>query len=359
MTMRKGTIVFLCEEEELTRERKGYYKAFRERGVEILCLGFINSVHDHPVFQQKEVLLAIQPEASFSLPLDLFSIHVPFASFQIDTNHATDKRIVASSFFDLIFVFHPFFDQKFKEGGHANVNVLPHAIEKDLYSNTQSNKQYQVGWVGRTDGDNYSKRRSILPMLQERYTMNDPFRHYEQEELIEIYKSSEAIVNIAKDDYLEDANLRCFEAMASEALLFTYLPSELTDLGFIEGEHFIGFSNEEDLLQKLDFYLSRPIQREQIARQAKSLVLSQHTYHNRVDKILAILDRGQVWGNARTWKPNRQYEILVYYFTFRRCFSKAYLSFQKISFFSKHKWKAFFYLSKLLLSKKLHNEELS
>ncbi|MEM4218097.1 MAG: glycosyltransferase [Candidatus Methanomethylicaceae archaeon] len=59
------------------------------------------------------------------------------------------------------------------------------------------------------------------------------------------------MVNISRDDFPHDANMRCFEVMAAGALLVTSLPTELADLGFEEGRHFVGFEHEQDLLEKV------------------------------------------------------------------------------------------------------------
>jgi len=77
--------------------------------------------------------------------------------------------------------------------------------------------------------------------------MNDWSRRYEPEEMARIYRQSKIIVNIARDDFPQDANLRTFEAMATGALLLTSLPTELTEIGFEDGVHFVGFRKEAEI----------------------------------------------------------------------------------------------------------------
>ena len=62
--------------------------------------------------------------------------------------------------------------------------------------------------------------------------------------MAKIYKQSKVVVNLSRDDYLQDANLRCFEVMASGALLITPKPTELSEIGFIEGTHYVTFKTK-------------------------------------------------------------------------------------------------------------------
>ncbi len=65
--------------------------------------------------------------------------------------------------------------------------------------------------------------------------MNDINRHYTPEEMSVVYKQSKIIFNLSQDDYLQDANLRCFEAMAAGALLITHNPLSCPNLVLLRG----------------------------------------------------------------------------------------------------------------------------
>ncbi|MBC7388045.1 MAG: hypothetical protein H7329_02430, partial [Opitutaceae bacterium] len=84
-------IIFLCKEEELTRERKGYFDAFKELGYNVKCSGDVNYSKGNPIFSG-DIKLIIQPEASPILPFDVFELNIPVACFQIDTNLAARQR---------------------------------------------------------------------------------------------------------------------------------------------------------------------------------------------------------------------------------------------------------------------------
>jgi len=348
----RNNIMFLCKESELTRERQGYYKAFTDLGINVICSGNITSIAEVDL---THTLLILQPDIADVLPFDIFKSTVPTACFQIDTNNGLLKRAKSSALFDVAFVFHPGYESYFKQHGQPDTYLLPHAIERDLFQLVSvADRQFQVGWVGRTDGNNYSIRRRILPLLQQNFIINDPFKQYSQRELIDIYSQSKVVVNISKDDYLKDANIRCFEAMASGALLLTFMPSELTSFGFVEGEHFIGFENEFELIEKIKYYVGREEERNHIAQSAQFMVLANHTYHNRAESILKYL-RDKEFRNKQI-DEQLQYGLMVYFFVFKRSFLKALIAFRKIRLMSGYKIQASIYLLKLFVSKKIRKE---
>jgi hypothetical protein len=91
-----------------------------------------------------------------------------------------------------------------------------------------------------------------------------------------------------------DVNMRVFEAMASGALLVTEaIENGQKDL-FKDGVHLVQYRTEEELFEKVDYYLKHDDEREQIAKEGQKLVLSKHTYKNRCDFILQTL-----FGNSK------------------------------------------------------------
>lgn len=58
---------------------------------------------------------------------------------------------------------------------------------------------------------------------------------------------------------------------------------------FTPGEDFVFFESREDLMEKLEYYLSHDAERKQIARNGFEKVANQHTYLHRVQEILNFL----------------------------------------------------------------------
>ena len=316
----KDTVVFLCSSKEITRERRGYFKAFTKR-VNVLCI----PEADGGTYEKLESLipddcnpiLIIHPD-SFPrrLPHGLVTTSVPTACFNIDTYESLSGRIDFSMLFDYAFVFHPGYDSRFQAGGHPRSICIAHAVEADLFTAEDLPRIYEVGWVGRLDGKKYSIRRRSIQKLNQLFKMNDINRHYSPEEMSMVYRQSQIVVNLSRDDFLQDANLRCFEAMASGALLVTPSPTELSELGFVEGIHYVAYRSDGELESVVRFHIAHEAERKAIANAGRELVLQKHTYDYRAQTILDILahDNGQHFAPARQWDAARVSQIYVRYF---------------------------------------------
>jgi hypothetical protein len=288
----------LCGEDELDKERRGYARAFAR----LAPTRFVAPSDDW----QKEIgetpRLLLNPDGRPWLPQGIEKAGAPTAVFHIDTYVATGRRIRWSAMYDHTFVFHPHFDEQFRREGLPGSLLLPHAAEHDLFDRPETPRPFEVGWVGRSGRSIYSARGRILEALTSRFRMNDVARHYTPEEMADVYCSSKIVVNVSRDDWPQDANMRCFEAMAGGALLITRMPSELTDLGFEENVHFAGWRDPDEVSKIVENWLRNDARREEAARRARALVLSEHTYEARAAFILEAVSRGAT-APARAWAP--------------------------------------------------------
>ena len=243
--------------------------------------------------------IIVNPDGKPWLPVGIEQVAAPTAVFEIDTFSATERRIRSAAMYDYAFVFHPRYDHAFRARGIAGARLLPHAAERDLFEGPELERHYDVGWVGRA-GSLYQTRDAVLRSLASRFRMNDTAYYYTSEEMALVYRSSRSVVNLSRDDYPQDANMRCFEVMASGALLITHLPTELTDLGFAENVHFAGYRDPRQVPDIVASWLARDQERIEIASRARALVLREHTYDARVQTILYEMGSG-VRANARSW----------------------------------------------------------
>lgn len=316
-----NSVVFLCSKSELDRERRGYFKAF-SRVIKTLCIPSdrqqLNSDLNSLLPDDIQPLLILHPDAwPRLLPPGLVNTPYPTACFNIDTFEHTEQRARFSMLFDYALVFHPGFDRKFEQFGHPQAICIPHAVEADLFEGVVAAKKiYDVGWVGRLDGPSYSIRRRYIKGLQERFLMNDIDRYYTLDEMAKNYQQSKIVINLSRDDYLQDANLRCFEVMASAALLITPQPTELSELGFTEGTHYITFQTESQMYELVEYYLKNESERAVIAKSARDLVMEKHTYDARVQTILETLsqNQGRLYAPARQWDKAQVEATYLHYF---------------------------------------------
>jgi hypothetical protein len=305
-------ILCLCQEDNHRKLIPGYAAAFRARGIPFDCVDWAPPF-DSPL---EKIVLHTTDKPSWIfhfesvfplLPEGLVRSEIPTVCFQVDTYTYTERRMRWSSLFDHVAVFHPGYEKRFRQGGHPGAFLLPHAVRRELFEQLELPREFEVGWVGTAHGEFYQKRQEWIPKLANLFRMNDWKRTYSLEGVAEVYRRSRVVVNIGRDDFPQDANMRAFEVLASGALLVTSLPSELTDLGFEEGVHFAGFRQYEDLLTLVKRFLGDEPARSRIANAGREKVLREHTYDRRVDQILLRLQQfgPQKLAPARQWPASR------------------------------------------------------
>ncbi len=306
------TILCLCREEHHWKLIPGYAQAFRRHGIEFICVD--DSIPFDAPIEEVVRRSGVTPSAIFHFesahplfPIGLERCEVPTVCFHPDTYAFTERRIRWSSLFDHVAVFHPGYVERFAKGGHAGAFLLPHAVRREFFDGHELDRNFELGWVGQTSGPFYQARAEWLPKLAKEFKTNDWSRKYTVKEVAETYRRSKIVVNIGRDDFPQDANLRVFEVLASGALLLASLPTELEELGFTKGTHFVGYRNPTELRQLVRNYLEDEAARSRIANAARELVLKEHTYDQRTGRILDRLAaaRGAKQAPARTWSDSR------------------------------------------------------
>jgi hypothetical protein len=311
------TILVLCWEGNLCNTLGFYAKALRKRGIQVVCAG-ADFTWNSPLQKWLQLCperpaLILHPEADVPfLPWGLSETEILTACFHVDTYAYTKRRIAWSKLFDLPLVFHPGYDAVFRQAGHAGARFLPHAVDEELFARPEEERIYDVGWVGQIEGPMYSARPPILNELARSFRMNDFTQRYSPEAMAEIYRRSKIVVNVGRDDYPQDANTRTFEAMASGAMLITAEPSELSEMGFQDGVHFVSYRKTTEINPLVRRYLGDESARRKITEAARGLVLREHVYEQRVKQLLQLIDQAgkERLAPARGW---RQGEVRLTY----------------------------------------------
>jgi hypothetical protein len=83
-------------------------------------------------------------------------------------------------------------------------------------------------------------------------------------------------------------NMRVFEVMAVGTPLITTRHEDMALYGFIENEHYLGFTGIDEMLEKISWVQNNQELASNIANKARGLVYYNHTYYNRVMEILSI-----------------------------------------------------------------------
>ena len=331
-------ILVLCREPHRYKETRGLLTAFCRRNVNMAGVPdgtpFNADLRDLLKLCPERPSLILQPEAAFPLlPRGLMDSQIPTACFQVDTYAYARRRIRWSMLFDYAIVFHPGFEERFRAAGHPRPVTLYHAARRELYEQPEEERVLEVGWVGSIEGASYEIRKSVLRDLDQNFRMNDWRRLHSPEELAEVYRRSKIVVNVGRDDFPQDANMRVFEAMAGGALLLTQVPSELSAIGFEEGVHFVGYCKPEEVVPLVRIYLGEEAARRPIAEAGREKVLRQHTYDARAGAILRTLERdsGRQFAPARAWPEEEIRSAYLDYYAAHQCMDCAYAEWRRIA----------------------------
>jgi hypothetical protein len=331
-------ILFLSSESDLRRYHPYLANALHRQGAHLLCVP-----NGTPENADIRAVLAQLPERpslilhlefpAFPLTRGLTDIDIPTACFQIDTYTYTHRRILWSMLFDHPMLFHPGFPERFCRAGHPGSVTFYHAAARELFEKAELERVFDVGWVGRIKGRLNMTRRRVLPVLARNFQMNEWWRYHTHEELADTFRRSKVVLNIARDDYPQDANMRAFDAMAGGALLINRVPTELTGIGFEEGIHFLGYRNESEIAGLVRQYLDDKMARLRIAKEGQAKVMAEHTFDRRAEQIIhmARTSGGDLQSPARRWPWGRVQLAYMDFFAANECLRCAYYQWKQVA----------------------------
>lgn len=226
------------------------------------------------------------------LPRNLDVLDCPTVCLVGDTHTgAMDWRIEYAREYGYVFVM--FCRQHiphFEAGGCRNVGWLPAACDPWMHGKVEVPKAYDIGFCGQTHRQWHPDRVRLLNRLMES-GFNVCVCGKILQEMSLFYCQCRIVFNRSLNG---DLNMRVFEALCSGSMLLTdRLPEDsgLEDL-FQDKKHLVLY-DEASLMDLADYYLSNPVEREQIADQGRWEVMRAHTYAHRVRQIIeTVLSKG-------------------------------------------------------------------
>lgn len=112
------------------------------------------------------------------------------------------------------------------------------------------------------------------------------------EEAPKIYRCAKINLNISLKSILTGIPLRAFEIMGSGGFLLSNYQREYEEYS-CNGVDYVYYMDYEDLMEKVEYYLSHEKERKEIAKNGYENVKANHTYRNRVDAIMKIISEGE------------------------------------------------------------------
>ena len=95
-------------------------------------------------------------------------------------------------------------------------------------------------------------------------------------------------INLVNGNAETGLNMRHFEITAAGGFMLCHAQPELTD-NFVPDKECVVFHDEEELLQKIEYYLEHPDERVAIALAGQRRTLSQHLYRHRLERVIQVL----------------------------------------------------------------------
>lgn len=108
-------------------------------------------------------------------------------------------------------------------------------------------------------------------------------------EMPKVFRASKINLNFTIPNIKSGIPLRVWDVLGAGGFLLTNYQAEIP-LYFTEGEDLVCFDGIEDLREKAAYYLSHEEERNRIAGQGYEKVKKYHSYLNRIQTILKIIE---------------------------------------------------------------------
>ena len=103
-----------------------------------------------------------------------------------------------------------------------------------------------------------------------------------------VFKCSDINLNIALRSITNGIPLRAFDIMGAGGFLLTSYQPDM-EFFFTAGKDYVYYESKEDLLQKIDYYLTHESERKEIAENAREKIAEAHTFDHRLREILDVV----------------------------------------------------------------------
>lgn len=109
-----------------------------------------------------------------------------------------------------------------------------------------------------------------------------PIDHYATAPFV--YDKTKININISLRSIHTGIPLRCFEILGSGGFLLSNYQADFADC-YVDGEDYVSFGSKEDMLGKIEYYLSHEKERQEIAANGLRRTMEEHTYKQRLAQI--------------------------------------------------------------------------
>ena len=215
----------------------------------------------------------------YDIPKDLH----PAVFYVIDTHLKKPYKKIKKQLhhYDLVFAMQKTGAERLQKELKRDIKWMPPSCDPEIHKRLDIEKKYDVGFVGR-DAQKYERGKQ-LALLRETFP-NSFIGEADFRKMSEIYSASKIGFN---SSVLDDVNMRCFEAPCAGAMLLT---NRIKNDGlyeiFEEDKHAVFYDNNEEMIEKIKYYLEHDEERERIAQAGHERVVNHFTYYHSLKNIL-------------------------------------------------------------------------
>lgn len=234
-----------------------------------------------------------------------------------DDPYYTDWTIAIAPNYDYVFTLELSCVELYRSLGCANVYYMPFAADADVYRPHKVDYAYQsdICFIGTAFWNRVQLIDEIAPYLLDKKVIIsgwwwDRLTQYKKlaskirlgewmdaKETARYYSGAKIVINLHRlsdDDTINfnsrrlpalSLNPRTFEIAGCGTLQLTDVRDQLSE-SFVPGLEIETYTNSEELITKLDYYLHQDEEREQIAVRALSKMREEHTYIHRLTRML-------------------------------------------------------------------------
>lgn len=210
--------------------------------------------------------------------------------------NANKEVLLGLPFLDLFLIWGKELIPIIESAGCKKAQYFPFAIDEKIYhptefvdSDERARYASDVVFIGTWD----TKREIILEQLalrmpslnialwgnrwEENLSSTSPLRKYfrgkaiYKEELLKAFSASKIVLNFIRPQNLQAHNMRTFEVLGCKSFLLTEYTLEQASLPFDPGVNMDCFSDTEELIKKIAFYVNHDSLREKVALQGYEL----------------------------------------------------------------------------------------
>ncbi|GGP09211.1 glycosyltransferase family protein [Oceanobacillus neutriphilus] len=172
---------------------------------------------------------------------------------------------------------------------------FPFAMAKDIFNNPAllQNRPVDITSIGTLDPALYKNRIQAIEKIKEKFHADYRLSFHKRvflHDLAKAYGESKLVINHAADN-IKSLNLRIFEGIGCGSLLLTDEVPKLDTL-LEDGKHLVLFDSDQDLLEKIEYYLTHVDEAQIIATAGYQHLLKHHTYEHRAKALLNRIEKG-------------------------------------------------------------------